>query len=132
MGGLLGVRKDVYMTKAASILLMETTSIPLTISILLSVSSMQSGSPNLYSVEVGRLVNNLNAPNIRVKVLSGSYVLKLAYTNDENGAFKLYLKRGTTTPVVWAKMLCEFGCSKGLSMTEVTADLSSATEVEES
>ena len=62
---------------AYSVLLFETTSIPVTGSILLSISATSSGMPSLYYISISRAGDVTGNPNLKVKVLSGSYNIKI-------------------------------------------------------
>ena len=131
LGGLMGYGKEIYTTGGTSFLLLDATSAAITCSLLISVSQSQSGRPNLYSVEINRAAGSTSVPNISIKVLSGTYAMKLAQKTDVDGRFKLYIKRTAYTPVVWAKILTAFGAGKGLLMTEATEDeLQDAIEIE--
>lgn len=108
---------EVYDTAWSSFLVINNSAGPVTCSLLMSVSASQSGRPNLYSVEIRRIgVDGI--PVFHLRVLSGSYELKLAYTTEGNGRFKLFIKKGTYTPVVWVKLLTRYGV-KGLAMEKV-------------
>ena len=131
LGGLMGYGKEIYTTGGTSFLLLDATSAAITCSLLISVSQSQSGRPNLYSVEINRSADSTSAPNIYIKVLSGSYAMKLAQKTDVDGRFKLYLKRTAYTPVVWAKILTQYGVGKGLLVTAASeGDLQDAVEIE--
>ena len=131
LGGLMGYGKEIYTTGGTSFLLLDTTSAAITCSLLISVSQSQSGRPNLYSVEINRAAGSTSVPNISIKVLSGTYAMKLAQKTDADGRFKLYIKRTAYTPVVWAKILTQYGVGKGLLVTATSeGDLQDAVEIE--
>ena len=131
LGGLMSFGKEVQTTGATSYLLLDTISLPITCSLLLSVSAGQSSRPSLYSIEIQRSIGVTSSPNIYIKVLSGSYSMKLAQKTDNSGRFCLYIKRTANTPVIWVKILTAFGVGKGLLMTEATEDeLQDAIEIE--
>ena len=131
LGGLMDFGKEVNKTGGTSFLLIDTNTNAITCSLLISISSTQSGRPNLYSVEINRSADSTSAPNIYIKVLSGTYAMKLAQKTDVDGRFKLYLKRTAYTPVVWAKILTQYGVGKGLLVTAASeGDLQDAVEIE--
>ena len=131
LGGLMGYGKEIYTTGGTSFLLLDATSAAITCSLLISVSQSQSGRPNLYSVEINRAAGSTSAPNIYIKVLSGSYAMKLAQKTDANGRFQLFVKRTAYTPVIWAKILTQFGAGNDLLMTAASeGDLADAVEIE--
>lgn len=131
LGGLMGYGKEIYTTGGTSFLLLDTTSAAITCSLLISVSQSQSGRPNLYSVEINRAAGSTSVPNISIKVLSGTYAMKLAQKTDADGRFKLYIKKTAYTPVVWAKILTQYGVGKGLLVTATSeGDLQDAVEIE--
>ena len=132
LGELMYFTKEVQTTGATSYLLLEASSLPITCSLLLSVSAGQSSRPSLYSIEIQRNIGVTSSPNIYIKVLSGSYSMKLAQKTDNSGRFRLFIKRTANTPVIWVKILTAFGVGKGLLMTEASeADLQDAIEIEE-
>ena len=127
----MGYGKEIYTTGGTSFLLLDATSAAITCSLLISVSQSQSGRPNLYSVEINRAAGSTSAPNIYIKVLSGSYAMKLAQKTDANGRFQLFVKRTAYTPVIWAKILTQFGAGNDLLMTAASeGDLADAVEIE--
>ena len=123
--------KEVQTTGATSYLLLDTISLPITCSLLLSISAGQSSRPSLYSIEIQRSIGVTSSPNIYIKVLSGSYSMKIAQKTDNSGRFCLYIKRTAYTPVVWAKILTQYGVGKGLLVTAASeGDLQDAVEIE--
>lgn len=131
LGGLMDYSKEKYTTAGTSFLLLDTSSAAITCSLLISVSQSQSGRPNLYSVEINRAAGSTSAPNIYIKVLSGSYAMKLAQKTYANGRFQLFVKRTAYTPVIWAKILTQFGVGNDLLMTAASeGDLADAVEIE--
>ena len=123
--------KEKYTTGGTSFLLLDTSSAAITCSLLISVSQSQSGRPNLYSVEINRAAGSTSTPNISIKVLSGTYAMKLAQKTDANGRFQLFVKRTAYTPVIWAKILTQYGVDKGLLVTAASeGDLQDAVEIE--
>ena len=131
LGGLMDYSKEKYITGGTSFLLLDTSSEAITCSLLISVSSSQSGRPNLYSVEIHRSAGSTSAPNVYIKVLSGSYTMKLAQKTDANGRFQLFVKRTAYTPVIWAKILTQFGVSSGLLVTSASeSDVQDSVEIE--
>jgi len=120
LGELMDYGKEKYITGGTSFLLLDISSAAITCSLLISVSSSQSGRPNLYSVEIHRSAGSTSAPNVYIKVLSGSYTMKLAQKTDANGRFQLFVKRTAYTPVIWAKILTRFGVGNKLLMTEAS------------
>ena len=70
---------------AYSVLLFETTSTPVTGSILLSISATSSGMPSLYYISISRAGDVTGNPNLKVKVLSGSYNIKIKAKTEADG-----------------------------------------------
>jgi len=131
LGELMDYGKEKYITGGTSFLLLDISSAAITCSLLISVSSSQSGRPNLYSVEIHRSAGSTSAPNVYIKVLSGSYTMKLAQKTDANGRFQLFVKRTAYTPVIWAKILTRFGVGNKLLMTEASeSDVQDSVEIE--
>lgn len=73
------------MNKGASTLLCETRSITVTASMLLSISATTTGLPNLYFITMARASGNTGDPIIKVKVLAGSYNMKIIGKTDADG-----------------------------------------------
>lgn len=92
-----------------SVLLCETTSTAVTGSILLSVSSTTSGIPSLYFISMGRSINNTGNPTVKVKVLSGSYSIKIIGKTDSDGKCRIYAERKEFTPVLNAIAMSTVG-----------------------
>lgn len=84
----------------SSVLICETTSNAVTGSLLLAVSATTSGVPNLYFITMGRSANSTSNPTLRVKVLSGTYDIKIIGKTDVNGKCKIYAERNQYTPVL--------------------------------
>ena len=128
VGGKLGYY-EVYKTEGSSFVLLDETSMPITCSLLISVSESQSGRPNLYSVEIRRAADSVKAPEFHVHVISGTYLMKLVHITEASGRFRLFLKKGQYTPVVWVKLLTRFGV-KGLVVEKVTeSEIADAIEI---
>ena len=128
VGGKLGYY-EVYKTEGSSFVLLDETSLPITCSLLISVSESQSGRPNLYSVEIRRAADSVKAPEFHVHVISGTYLMKLVHITEASGRFRLFLKKGQYTPVVWVKLLTRFGV-KGLVVEKVTeSEIADAIEI---
>ena len=127
----MGYGKEVYATGATSFLLLDTSVSDITCSLLLSTSTGLTGRPNLYSVEINRTAGLTSAPNINIKVLSGTYAVKLAQKTDANGRFQLYVKKTLYTTVIWAKILTKYIKGNGLVVAAVSeGDLQDAVELE--
>lgn len=134
MEGLLSFGKEKYITKATSFILVESKAIPVTCSILVSVSAGQSNAASLYSIRINRVVGSSQEtpPTVSVKVLDGSYSVKISYKLMSDGSFRIYLKKPTNTPVVWCKLLNQFGISDTF-MSEVSlSEIEDSIEVEAS
>lgn len=128
VGGKLGYY-EVYKTEWSSFVLLDETSLPITCSLLISVSESQSGRPNLYSVEIRRAADSVKAPEFHVHVISGTYLMKLVHITEASGRFRLFLKKSQYTPVVWVKLLTRFGV-KGLVVEKVTeSEIADAIEI---
>ena len=76
---------------AYSVLLFETTSTPVSGSILLSISATSSGMPSLYYISISRAGNVTGNPNLKVKVLSGSYNIKIKAKTEADGKCRLVM-----------------------------------------
>lgn len=86
--------------KGASTLLCETQSIAVTASMLLSISATTTGLPNLYFMTMARASGNTGDPIIKVKVLAGSYNMKIIGKTDADGKCKVYAERNRFTPIL--------------------------------
>lgn len=84
----------------SSVLLCETTAPSVTASILLAVSATTSGMPNLYFISMARATGSKNDPAVKVKVLSGTYNIKIIGKTDAEGKCKIYAERTQFTPVL--------------------------------
>lgn len=84
----------------SSVLICETTTNAVTGSLLLAVSATTSGVPNLYFITMGRSANSTSNPTLRVKVLSGTYDIKIIGKTDANGKCKIYAERNQYTPAL--------------------------------
>lgn len=78
----------------------ETTTNAVTGSLLLAVSATTSGIPNLYFISMGRSANSTSNPTLRVKVLAGTYNIKIIGKTDANGVCRIYAERNQYTPVL--------------------------------
>ena len=97
------------MNKGASTLLCETRSITVTASMLLSISATTTGLPNLYFITMARASGNTGDPIIKVKVLAGSYNMKIIGKTDADGKCKVYAERTQYTPVIDVIAMSTFG-----------------------
>ena len=97
--GLLGAGIVGSLNVGSSVLLCETTLMPVTGSLLLSVAVATSNAPNLYYIAINRSVGNTGNPNVRVKVLSGSYLIKIKGKTDADGKCRIYAERLQYTPL---------------------------------
>lgn len=97
--GLLGAGIVGSLNVASSVLLCETTGMPVTGSLLLSVAAGTSNAPNLYYIAINRTVGNTGNPNVKVKVLSGSYLIKIKGKTDADGKCRIYAERLQYTPL---------------------------------
>ena len=93
--GLIGSKNN-----QSSTLICETTTNAVTGSLLLAVSATTSGIPNLYFITMGRSANSTNNPTLRVKVLAGTYDIKIIGKTDANGVCRIYAERNQYTPVL--------------------------------
>ena len=93
--GLIGSKNE-----QSSTLICETTSSAVTGSLLLAVSATTSGIPNLYFISMGRSANSTSNPTLRVKVLAGTYDIKIIGKTDAEGKCKIYAERNKFTPVL--------------------------------
>lgn len=104
--------------KGASTLLCETQSITVTASMLLSISAVTTGLPNLYFITMARASGNTGNPIIKVKVLSGSYNMKIIGKTDADGKCKIYAERNQFTPILDVIAMSTYG----ITMKMETAD----------
>ena len=104
--------------KGASTLLCETQSITVTASMLLSISATTTGLPNLYFITMARASGNTGNPIIKVKVLSGSYNMKIIGKTDADGKCKIYAERNQFTPILDVIAMSTYG----ITMKMETAD----------
>lgn len=104
--------------KGASTLLCETQSITVTASMLLSISATTTGLPNLYFITIARASGNTGDPIIKVKVLAGSYNMKIIGKTDADGKCKVYAERNQFTPVLDVIAMSTYG----ITMKMETAD----------
>lgn len=116
--GLLGAGIVGSLSVTSSVLLCETTGMLVTGSLLLSVSSGTGNAPNLYYIAINRSVGNTGNPTIKVKVLSGSYLIKIKGKTDADGKCRIYAERLQHTPVF--DVLVQNSCNITLKME--TAD----------
>ena len=84
----------------SSVLLFESNSLPITGSILLSISATTGGYPNLYFIRLAREGGSTGNPAIRVKVLAGTYEIKIKAKTDADGKCRIYAERLQYTPVL--------------------------------
>lgn len=96
---------------AYSVLLFETTSTPVTGSILLSISATSSGMPSLYYISISRAGDVTGNPNLKVKVLSGSYNIKIKAKTEADGKCRVYAERLVYTPILNVLLMSSFGIS---------------------
>lgn len=113
--GLLTAGKIANKNVGASVLLCTTTSSAVTGSILLSVSATTSGLPSLYFITMGRPQGNIENPTLRVKVLSGSYNIKIIGKTDAAGICKIYAERVIHTPVLDAFLFSKIGITLNMA-----------------
>jgi hypothetical protein len=106
------------MNKGASTLLCETRSITVTASMLLSISATTTGLPNLYFITMARASGNTGDPIIKVKVLAGSYNMKIIGKTDADGKCKVYAERNQFTPILDVIAMSTYG----ITMKMETAD----------
>ena len=85
--------------KGASTLLCETQSITVT----------ATGIPNLYFISMARAASNTGNPIIKVKVLAGTYNMKIIGKTDADGKCKVYAERTQYTPVIDVIAMSTFG-----------------------
>lgn len=102
----------------ASVLLCETTALAITGSILLSVSAITSGRPNLYFISMGRAVGSTGNPTVRVKVLSGDYTIKIIGKTDAEGKCKVYAERNQFTPVLDVIAMSTYGITMKMEIAD--------------
>lgn len=111
--GKFGKKNDIYST-----LLIETKgNKQVTASLILSISNATSGRPSLYYIAIYRSTG-VTPPKVEVKLLSGSYNIKIVVKTESDGSFGVYAKRVNYTPVLSATMYCNIGTSN-LMMSKV-------------
>ena len=120
---------------AYSVLLFETTSTPVTGSILLSISATSSGMPSLYYISISRAGDVTGNPNLKVKVLSGSYNIKIKSKNEGDGKCRVYAERKREgceegrvyaeqlvyTPILNVLLMSSFGISMKMEAADNSA-----------
>lgn len=98
-------------TGQRSVLLFETTALTVTGSILLSISATTSGMPNLYYISISRAGGVTGNPDLKVKVLSGSYNIKIKAKTEADGKCRVYAERLVYTPILDALLMSSYGIS---------------------
>ena len=106
---------------AYSALLFETTSTPVSGSILLSISATSSGMPSLYYISISRAGNVTGNPNLKVKVLSGSYNIKIKAKTEADGKCRIYAERLQYTPILDALLMNSYGISMKMEAADNSA-----------
>lgn len=106
---------------AYSVLLFETTSTPVTGSILLSISATSSGMPSLYYISISRVGDVTGNPNLKVKVLSGSYNIKIKAKTEADGKCRVYAERLVYTPILNVLLMSSFGISMKMEAADNSA-----------
>ena len=119
--GLLGAGIVGSLNVASSVLLCETTLIPVTGSLLLSVAVATSNAPNLYYIAINRTAGNTGNPTVKVKVLSGSYLIKIKGKMDADGKCRIYAERLQFTPVLDVLMQNSFGITLKMETADNSA-----------
>ena len=104
---------------AYSVLLFETTSTPVTGAILLSISATSSGMPSLYYISISRAGDVTGNPN--VKVLSGSYNIKIKAKTEADGKCRVYAERLVYTPILNVLLMSSFGISMKMEAADNSA-----------
>lgn len=104
-----------------SVLLFETTSTPVTGSILLSISATSSGMPSLYYISISRVGDVTGNPNLKVKVLSGSYNIKIKAKTEADGKCRVYAERLVYTPILNVLLMSSFGISMKMEAADNSA-----------
>lgn len=93
----------------SSVLLFESNNFAITGSILLSISRITGGMPNLYFIRIVREGGSTDNPTLRVKVLAGTYEIKIKAKTDADGKCRVYAERLQYTPVLDAFLLNSVG-----------------------
>ena len=93
----------------SSVLLFESNNFAITGSILLSISRITSGMPNLYFIRIAREGGSTDNPTLKVKVLAGTYEIKIKAKTDADGKCRVYAERLQYTPVLDAILLNSVG-----------------------
>lgn len=119
--GLLGAGILGSLNVSSSVLLCETTLIPVTGSLLLSVAVATSNAPNLYYIAINRTVGNTGNPNVKVKVLSGSYLIKIKGKTDADGKCRIYAERLQYTPLFDVLVQNSYGITLKMETAENSA-----------
>ena len=104
--------------KGASTLLCETQSITVTASMLLSISAVTTGLPNLYFITMARTTGNTGDPIINVKVLAGSYNMKIIGKTDADGKCKVYAERNQFTPILDVIAMSTYGITMKMEIAD--------------
>ena len=104
-----------------SVLLFETTSTPVTGSILLSISATTSGMPSLYYISISRAGGVTGNPYLKVKVLSGSYNIKIKAKTEADGKCRVYAERLVYTPILNVLLMSSYGISMKMEAADNSA-----------
>lgn len=102
----------------ASVLLCETRSTAVTASMFLSISATTTGLPNLYFITMARASDNTGDPIIKVKVLAGSYNMKIIGKTDADGKCKVYAERNQFTPVLDVIAMSTYGITMKMEIAD--------------
>ncbi len=116
--GLLPAGKFGNRNQGSSTLLCTTNPTAITASMLLSISATTSGVPNLYFITIGRGASSTANPTLRVKVLSGSYGIKIKAKTATDGVCKIYAERQEYTPVLDVILLSKVGVTLNMKAAD--------------
>lgn len=105
----------------SSVLLFETISTPVTGSMLLSISATTSGMPSLYFISISRAGSVTGNPDLKVKVLSGNYNLKIKAKTEVDGKCRVYAERLVYTPILDALLMSSYGISMKMEAADNSA-----------
>lgn len=119
--GLLGAGIVGSLNVTSSVLLCETSDRHVTGSLLLSVSNGTGHEPNLYYIAINRTVGNTGNPTVKVKVLSGSYLIKIKGKTDADGKCRIYAERLQFTPVLDVLMQNSYGIALKMEAADNSA-----------
>ena len=87
----------------------------------MSIFATSSGMPSLYYISISRAGNVTGNPNLKVKVLSGSYNIKIKAKTEADGKCRIYAERLQYTPILDALLMNSYGISMKMEAADNSA-----------